>query len=668
MQMLDECIRTKRGEVARSLCARKIRGLNRLTDGELTYVLSRSRRELRGVIVQVVNLIFQKFIIIREPVGDKGFAGAFVQVRDITGGVESPPTTVHVDQIIVVSELFNRAAQEKLNLFTRERLPRRDALYRSALVKIASDYLRATGGSSYSAERTDFARQEAVRRIQLPIYRIGRGQAIIMKGDSISDVKLRALEIHNRAQFNDKFRRVLAIFIQQVILIALMIYFAWRFSVARLTDVSSNLNIFITVWIFAFVLILQQNIWNSNASYNEVTHFFGSWVPLGFFVILLSVMFGEILTLPIAIYMTFMIFIASKYDGNSLLISLVSAVTGSILGAHIKRRVHFIYAAILLASVNSVMLTASYLYSNRHILSPVPVGGLFSPNFLDAIRITFLSSMSSMMIIAILPVYESIFNVITRFKLVELADPAHPLLKELFQRAPSTWTHTLMVAALSEKASERLGLDTMLTRTGVYYHDIGKMKNAGFFVENQHLIPKPENVDRNNPQRAARVIIDHVLDGIEMAKAHRLPREVIAFIPEHHGTSTMAFFYHRALEKMKRTVKRESFRYPGPKPQRKETAIVMIADSVEAASRSLDEVTERSINSLIHRIINNKLEENQLDESGLTVGDLSVIQAAFRDVLMSSYHYRPKYPTTNDTHKLEARRTNNRSQKKGAWV
>ncbi|EMN47106.1 HD domain protein [Leptospira interrogans str. L1207] len=171
------------------------------------------------------------------------------------------------------------------------------------------------------------------------------------------------------------------------------------------------------------------------------------------------------------------------------------------------------------------------------------------------------------------------------------------------------------------------------------------------------MIPKKENIDKNNPALAAKIVIDHVLDGIEMAKKARLPREVIDFIPEHHGTSTMAFFYHKALSELsptqKKKLKKQDFQYPGPKPQRKETAIVMIADSLEAASRSLDEITPESLDNLITKIIGIKLAENQLDECGLTLGDLEVIKASFKEVLLSSLHSRPKYPSMEATKALE---------------
>lgn len=657
-----------KGEVdAKIYCIRRIKSFSRLGEKEALYILYPSVDKTGKKIRQAVNLIFQKYLIIHEPVKDKIFTGNFVRVRDFVAGVEPAESTINVKYLIAKNRIHNKEVRGAFYDLINERMNIKYNTERHAIVKSSAEYLRSIDGCSFNAKETEASRLKEASKVQMPIYKIPRGKPIVNQGEVIRDNKFQALKVYNHARLMDKVRRIIAILIQQIVLISLILYFAWRFSSVRLTDISSNLVIFLTVWIFAAVLAVQEEFWSRNLAYNEVTHFFGSWVPVGFFVLLLSVMFGEIITLPVGIYLSFMVFLASKNDGNSLIISVTMAVAGSILGSYIKRRAHFFYFSVVLAGIGSLMVTASYLYSNRDIFSFVGGDFLFSEKYFHAVRVIVFSSMASMLIIAILPIYEMIFNVATRFKLIELSDPSHSLLKDLFHKAPSTWTHTLMVAAMSEKACERLNLDTMLTRTGVYYHDIGKMKNAGFFVENQHLIPKPENIDKDNPQVAAKVIIDHVLDGVEMAKKARLPREVIAFIPEHHGTSTMAFFYHKALEKYKRKVKRDDFRYPGPRPRRKETAIVMIADSVEAASRSLQDVNEESLDLLIQKIINLKLSENQLDDSGLTVGDLTEIRESFKDVLMSSYHFRPAYPASGDTEKLEQEKENGRNRQKKAF-
>ena len=309
-----------------------------------------------------------------------------------------------------------------------------------------------------------------------------------------------------------------------------------------------------------------------------------------------------------------------------------------------------------------LVATSGYLIDSRQYWVTTSSGSFFSDIARSNIFKIYISCIvngfaCALMTQFLLPVYEYIFNIPTRFKLQELADTGHPLLQALLTKAPSTYTHTFMVAALSERAAQNLGLDWLLVRVGVYFHDIGKIPNAGFFVENQHLIPKKENIDKNNPGLAAKIVIDHVIDGIEMAKKARLPREIISFIPEHHGTSTMAFFYHKALADLspnqRKRIHKKDFMYPGPKPQRKETAIVMIADSVEAASRSLDEITPQALDDLIQKIINIKLAENQLDECGLTLGDLSIVKSSFKEILLSSLHQRPKYPSSEDTKKLE---------------
>lgn len=378
--------------------------------------------------------------------------------------------------------------------------------------------------------------------------------------------------------------------------------------------------------------------------------------------LIISFIYDEQLSIAIGFYLSFFIFMASHYNPTSFMLGFVSCIVSASYGRNLKKRIDFIKAGLYISGVQIIIASSGYLFDSRNYWVAIPSGSwikdLIESNIFKLYVLCLINGFAcSTAAQFLLPIYEYLFNVPTRFKLMELADTGHPLLQDLLTKAPSTYTHTFMVAALSERACQNLGLDWLLTRVGVYFHDIGKIPNAGFFVENQHLIPKKENIDKNNPALAAKIVIDHVLDGIEMAKKARLPREVIDFIPEHHGTSTMAFFYHKALSELsptqKKKLKKQDFQYPGPKPQRKETAIVMIADSLEAASRSLDEITPESLDNLITKIIGIKLAENQLDECGLTLGDLEVIKASFKEVLLSSLHSRPKYPSMEATKALE---------------
>ncbi|HBS06798.1 MAG TPA: hypothetical protein DEA96_17645 [Leptospiraceae bacterium] len=613
---------------------------------------------------QLANLSYQEFIILHEYPESGDFKGNLVVVQDIQPGSAPTESTLPADRVIRRNLLVSSNVLEVIRDIASRKLQSPGGSFREAMVQLTVHYLYYMDPARFDPEATEEARKAAASDVKPPMYRSKKGEVLVQKGDVITSEKYRALEFYNQAMNRDRIGRVAALFIQQVLLVALLLYLSMRFARHKLDDVSGNLMLYLVVWSFGLWLFFILNIWHEDPARLELSSFFGSFIPIGFFVVLIALIFGEILALIVGCYLGFLVFIASNYDGNSLLIVFSSALLAGILGSRIKHRLHFITTGITIAVVASIIVVAGYLYSQKPILASSEEETIFSLAFLKALRTQMASGLATILAMAVLPLFETLFNVPTRFKLIELADSSNRLLQDLFRRAPSTWTHTLMVAALAEKACERLGLNTMLVRTGVYYHDIGKMKRAGFFVENQHLIPREENIDKNNPQKAAKVIIDHVLDGIEMARQARLPREVIAFIPEHHGTSTMSFFYHKALEKMKRKVNRDDFRYPGPRPRSRETGIVMIADSLEAASRSLDDYSESALDNLIQKIINIKMAENQLDDSGLTLGDLSVVKQAFREVLQSSYHFRPKYPNSQDTQKLESERGQS-AKKKG---
>ena len=528
-----------------------------------------------------------------------------------------------------------------------------------ALIRISRNYLYRLDGSRFDKVKTIKEMNKARLRINRGdyLYKIKKGELIVRSGDIITENIYKALKFYQNNYLIELIKSALNIISQQIIFLFFVIYFMLRLKDKRINDVNSILILFVTIWFFIITLFFLQKIWLDNLKVNETIHFFGAWVPISGFAILLTIIFGENFSLATLLYMSYISFLASGYDGVSYLITTTTSLASLIIGTHIKKRVQFILIAFTITFIAIILVSLGYIYTNRAILDYYNVNFWFTANFTKALKATSFTGLCSLAILGILPLYEAIFNIPTRFKLIELSDNSHPLLKSMFQKAPSTWLHTLMVAALTEKACEKLGLNAILARTGIYFHDIGKMQNAGFFVENQHLIPKPENIDKNDPNQAAKVIIDHVTDGVKMARKERLPKEVIAFIPEHHGTSMMSFFYHKALQKNRRKVQKEAFQYKGPKPQSVETAIAMIADSVEAASRSLDKYDKESLNNLVQKIILGKMSENQFDECNLTLGALNTIKESFVEVLISSYHLRPKYPEAKDTKDLEEQRT-----------
>jgi len=246
-----------------------------------------------------------------------------------------------------------------------------------------------------------------------------------------------------------------------------------------------------------------------------------------------------------------------------------------------------------------------------------------------------------------LPLLELILNVVTDIRLLELTDQDQPLLRGLVTFAPSTDNHSRRVARLAEAAAEAIGADPLLALVGAYYHDVGKITKPEYFIENQMNGENPH--DNLRPSLSSLIIASHVKDGVDLAIEAKLPRPVVDIIEQHHGTSAIEFFYDRYARQVGSRAARDAglFRYPGPKPASKEAAIVMIADAVEAASRTLDRPLPSRIEALVKRITASRLLDGQLEESGLNLGELRLIEQAMFRVLCSMYHARVDYPANN---------------------
>jgi putative nucleotidyltransferase with HDIG domain len=258
----------------------------------------------------------------------------------------------------------------------------------------------------------------------------------------------------------------------------------------------------------------------------------------------------------------------------------------------------------------------------------------------------FLSGLiASLLASALIPLLESLFNATTDVALMELANLNHPLLKEMIVKAPGTYHHSLVVGSMVESAAEEIGANPLLAKVMSYYHDIGKTEPAQYFIENQKTGQNPH--DHLSPHMSKTILIAHVKDGVELGLEHKLGKPIIDGIVQHHGTTLIQFFYNRAIENQDEEideVQEEDFRYPGPRPQFREAALIMLADSIEAASRSLDEPTPMRLQNIVKNIIQRKFMDGQLEECNLTLKDLSIIEDAFIRVLLGIYHQRIDYP------------------------
>jgi len=338
----------------------------------------------------------------------------------------------------------------------------------------------------------------------------------------------------------------------------------------------------------------------------------------------------------LALIFAFFIGILYAIQGGNRFDLLLFAVLGGLAGVYymrtIRKRSDVFWPGIIVAVVNATVITALHFI------------GILNFQYVSALEAGFSGGLiTAMGVLGLLIPLEFFFGIATNIRLLELSDLNNPLLKRLAMQAPGTYHHSLMVGNLAEAAAEQVGANSILARVGSYYHDVGKISKPLYFSENQH--GGKNRHDDLSPNMSALILIAHVKEGIELGKEHRLNQPIIELIQQHHGTSLMPYFYQKAMEQdPTRGVDEENFRYPGPKPQTREAAICMLADSVEAASRALVNPTHGRIKGLVEKIINNKFVDSQLDECDLTLKDLHKIADSFVRVLAGYLHSRVEYP------------------------
>ncbi|MGM0462868.1 MAG: HDIG domain-containing metalloprotein, partial [Fibrobacterota bacterium] len=363
--------------------------------------------------------------------------------------------------------------------------------------------------------------------------------------------------------------------------------------------------------------------------------FFFNGVPMLVAILLASILFnretGLILTVFFAAYMG----ITTQFSFISTIKILITGGIAAHIAHSVRYRKDYLHMVLLLTLANTLVVGLSLNYR----------GEINPQMFLFAALFSLSDALFSVVIaILILPVIESRFSITTNMKLLELADMSHPLMKRLSIEAPGTYNHSILVANLAESASDKIGANSLLCRVASYYHDIGKIEgDSNYFVENQRNGDNPH--DRLSPDKSVSIILQHVENGVKLAKKYQLPDIIISAIREHHGDVIMQYFYNKARESTKnpKSIDTSIYRYAGPKPQSAETAILLLADSVEAASRTFKGKKLANLKQLVEKVIYAKIELGLLDESTLTFDEVDKIKAGFLHVLEGLFHNRIEY-------------------------
>jgi putative nucleotidyltransferase with HDIG domain len=485
----------------------------------------------------------------------------------------------------------------------------------------------------YNAEATAEAIQEASNAIQPVQKNIKAGEIIVRAGDRVTVEQISILEQLGIQRTQSYTSTLIGAGLFVLLTFWVLIQFLRRYY----SDIFKDDRLMLLIGlVFIIILLLTRFLTMIKISDNaEINSLVGYLAPVAagsmLIAILLDNRLAHFLTLVMALY------VGLITEGNQLFYGITAFVGGTVGVFQVYR----------LSQISDLAKSALYvaLANIVTIVTLSMIGGSLSWNLiLVGILIGAINGiLSAILMIGALPYLESAFSITSMIKLLELSNPNHFLLKRLLLEAPGTYHHSLMVGNLAEASAESIGANPLLVRVGAYYHDIGKVKRPEYFVENQRGFENPH--EKIAPALSALIITSHVKDGLEYARDAHLPEVVNDFIAQHHGNSLTRYFYGRALEEDRDgTISEDSFRYEGPKPQSKEVALVMLADSVEAAIRSLQEPTDAKIREMVKKIIKDKLNDGQLESCDLTFKDLDTITQSFCTILEGMYHKRIEYP------------------------
>lgn len=472
-------------------------------------------------------------------------------------------------------------------------------------------------------EATKLAKQEAEDAVNPVTFQ--KGQTIVRKGDIVTEAQYSVIDdlgLINNSSIDLSLYAGVGLYI--AVLLAVLAYYLYHYE-KKLFDKRSNillLGIVVAVTI-TITFVLSKVDPRLNIIY------YGA--------LLCAVVFNVRIGAFLSVFLSLMVMMIVKNDTGTQNIQVIYIAVASLIGSmagllYSKRRgrSNYLKSGLIAGFVSALAIAAILAVTNNDMTTLLTTCGYMIVN----------AFVSSVLLIGSLPIYEMLFNILTDSKLIELSDPKNPLLKRLAMEAPGTYHHSMLVANLAENAAETIGANGLLARVGAYYHDIGKLRRPAFFAENQQGENPHDNL---SPKVSASIILSHPKDGLRFANQYKLPKEICDIIEQHHGTTLAVYFYDKASE-TDEEVNISDFRYDGGKPVSKEAAIVMLADTVEAAIRAMKTKTEDELKERIDKLVDNKMRDGQLDECYLSFSELSKIKSAFCACYNGASHKRIEYP------------------------
>lgn len=584
---------------------------------------------LQGAVLQVVAEVMRKGVVPNKPLLlQQGEQGIMIQE------VGTPNTRVVTD----FSDTIDIKALESAVREAAVRLPpevTKDD--RSVVTHLAASLIRPN--LTFNKRGTEKRKSEAIAAVKPVLFQIKKGEMVIREGERVREEhlsKLKQLALHRNKR--STWNTVVGAHLLAALFLTLLVGGFYKFAPRTLTSTKDLL--LISLVLVGNVLLIKAGIIFARAfaaSFGTVplTSYYYA-IPYAIGAMLLVILLEKEVALVFSIMLTFFVGFMLQEGLSYPLVCLFSSLVAVLRANEYKRRSSILVTGLYIGGVNVVTIMTLALYS----------GAIFSVAGLFDVLMGFIGGLFAGVVVSVsLPVLEWLFNITSDIKLLELGDLNHPLLRQLVLRAPGTYHHSIIVSNLAEAAAEAIGANSLLVRVSSYYHDIGKIKKPEYFVEN--LVGESSKHEKLSPSMSSLVIASHVKEGIELARENKLPEKIIDVIPQHHGTGLISYFYDKAKKQEDpslQEIKEGDYRYPGPKPQTKEAAIILLADSVEAAARTLTDPTPARIEGLVRKIVHNKFVDAQLDECDLTLKDLNVSIESFTRILMGMYHHRVDYP------------------------
>ncbi len=492
----------------------------------------------------------------------------------------------------------------------------------AAIYDVAVPYVRPN--QVIDEQQTQARRQAAIDQVSPVMVTVREGERVVEKGATITQQNAMILEALGLAETRSGWEIWLGVFLLVVIEIALFARLLGRFN--KTTGLANNMLLALTVLLLGFTAISRGLMVHPLSAY---------FIPVAALGMVVAVILNARSAMLLVVLTAINIGLMTNLNMGYALVALLVGAVALLFVSRVAQRADLLWAGL------STMILAAFTVFCVELFEQASVGGALRTSTWGLAN----GLLAGVLTVLLLLILDTAFNLTTPLRLLELANPAQPLLKKLMQVAPGTYNHSILMGNLAEAAAEAVGADPLLARVGSYYHDIGKTVRPEYFVENQIYVDNPH--DRLSPNLSKLAITAHVRDGEHLARLYGLPVPVLDIIRQHHGTSVVAYFYHKAQESSKEPVDEASFRYEGEKPKSKEAAIIMLADGVEAAVRAMQNPTRRKIQGVIQEIIKLRTQDGQLDESALTQGDLHNVRDAFDTTLRGLVGHRIRYPEKN---------------------